>query len=179
LAEGLESLSAEQRDQALQAGLSRYFGGADLSSVAVEAKRAVGGHVTVSYRFVARHFARLEGSGMVAGALTFPHLLGRRFLVTPARRTPLFIESSERSAVTATVSLPLGYALVGAVPEVRLERAAGHFTRTERQVGAVLTITEDFGLAQARIEPEAYEAFAQFAGEVDLVQQRDVLFARP
>ena len=49
LAEALESLSPDQRDQALQSALSRYYGGADLSKLQVDAKRDVGAPVIVSY----------------------------------------------------------------------------------------------------------------------------------
>jgi hypothetical protein len=105
-------------------------------------------------------------------------MLGRRFLATPTRQTSLFIEGTEGSRLTATLKLPPGWALSGAVPEVRLEGPAGRFVRTERQQGGVVTVTEDFRLAQARVAPADYQAFARFAGEVDLVQQRDVVFER-
>jgi hypothetical protein len=146
--------------------------------VKVDSKREVGGEVTLSYRFVARRFARVDGNQLVAGALTFPHMLGRRYLATPTRTTPLFIDFSESSRVTATVTLPPGFSLAGPVAEAKLETPAGRFVRAERQEGQVLTVTEDFRLAQARVAPKDYEAFAQFAGEVDLLQQRDLQFER-
>jgi hypothetical protein len=178
LGEGLESMSPEQRDQALQSGLSRYFGGADLSSVAVTSKREVGGEVKVSYHFVAPRFARVDGTTLVAGALTFPHMLGRRFLATPTRTTPSFLDGSEASKVTATLTLPPGFSLAQPIGEVKLETRDGRFVRTEQQQGGVLTVTEDFRLSQARIAPKDYAGFAQFAGEVDLLQQRDLVFEK-
>lgn len=176
LREGLDGMSPEQRDQALQSGLSRYYGGADLSSVAVDAKRECGGQVTISYHFVARRFARTEGTSLIAGPLTFPHLLGRRFVGTPSRTTPLFIASTEAAAVSATVKLPPGFTLTQPMSDVKVNTANGRFARSERQTGDVLVVTEDFRLDQARISPKDYADFAQFAGEVDLVQQRDLLF---
>jgi hypothetical protein len=179
LTEALESMSVEQRDQALQSALSRYFGGADLSGLVVDAQRQVGGTVTVSYHFVAPRYARSEGAGrLVASALTFPHQLGRRYLATPTRTTPLYIESTETSQVTASLTLPPGWHLKDPVADVTLEGPSGRYVRTERQVGDTLEVSEDFRLTQARIAPTDYQAFGQFAGEVDLLQQREVFFEK-
>lgn len=179
LAEALESISKDQRDQALQSALSRYFGGADLSGLEVEAKREVGGTVKVKYRFVAKRFGRVEGDGkLVVGALTYPHLLGRRFLATSTRVTPLFIDGSESTHTVATITLPKGWRLSSPVGEVKLTGPAGHFVRKEQQVGDVLNVDEDYRLDQARVAPKDYDRFAQFAGEVDLLQQRDLLIER-
>jgi hypothetical protein len=179
LAEALESISPDQRDQALQSALSRYFGGADLSDLQVDAKRQVGGTVSVKYRFVARRFGRVEADGrLVLGALTYPHMLGRRFLATSTRVTPLFIDGSESTHTTATVTLPKGYALSSPLGEVKLAGPAGHFVRREKQTGDVLQIEEDYRLEQARVSPKQYDDFARFAGELDLLQQRDLLVER-
>ena len=179
LAEALEALSADQREQALQSALSRYFGGADLSALKVDAQRKVGGTVAVSYHFVASRFARAEGNGrLVAGALTFPHLLGRRYLNTPSRVTPLFIDGSETAHVTATLTLPPGWQLVEPLGSIERQGPSGRYARTERQDKDVLRITEDFRLSQSRIPPNLYDAFAQFAGELDLLQQREVVFEK-
>jgi cellulose synthase operon protein C len=181
LAEALESIAPDQRDQALQGALSRYFGGADLSALKVDATRQVGGTVKVAYEFIARRFARSDrleqGPGrLIAGGLTFPHMLGRRFLAVPARKTPLFIEGTETSHLTATLTLPKGWVLAAPEAEITLEGPNAKFVRTEKQAGAQVVVTEDFRLMQSRISPAQYEAFGQFSGEVDLVQQRDVLF---
>jgi len=179
LAEALESMNTEQRDQALQAALARYFGGADLSGLTVDTRREVGGTVTVAYHFVAPRFGRVEGPGkLVASALTFPHQLGRRYLATPTRTTPLFIEATETAAVTARLTLPPGWRLKDPVGEVKLEGPSGRFQRSERQDGEVLSVTEAFHLEQSRIAPQDYQAFGQFAGEVDLLQQREVFFEK-
>jgi hypothetical protein len=179
LAEALESLSADQRDQALQSALSRYFGGADLSKLSLDAPREVGAAVTVRYEFVARRFARPEGDGrLVAASLTYPLMVGRRFLAVPQRVSPLFIESSESTVTKATVRLPGGWRLASPVGEVKVTGPSGEYVRHEAQVGDVVTVSEAFRLTQSRVPPKAYDAFAQFAGEVDLLQQRDLLFER-
>ena len=179
LAEALESISQDQRDQALQSALSRYFGGADLSGLQVDAKRQVGATVTVKYHFVAKRFGRLEGDGrLVVGSLTYPHMLGRRFLATSTRVTPLFIEGSESTHTVCDVKLPKGWKLASPLGEAKLTGPAGRFERREQQVGDVLHVEEDYRLEQARVAPKDYDKFAQFAGELDLLQQRDLLIER-
>ncbi|HEY1087227.1 MAG TPA: DUF3857 domain-containing protein, partial [Archangium sp.] len=179
LAEALESLSPDQRDQALQSALSRYYGGADLSKLSVDAKRDVGAPVIVSYEFKAARFARAEGgSRLVASSLTYPLMLGRRFLAVPSRVTPLFIDTSEASSTKATLTLPAGWVLQGPVGEVKLEGPSGKYVRREAQQGNIVKVEEECVLTQSRVPPKQYDAFAQFAGEVDLVQQRDLLFEK-
>lgn len=179
LAEALESISPEQRDQALQSSLSRYFGGADLSKLEVDAPRAVGATVTVRYQFRAERFGRLEGRGrLIASSPTYPLMLGRRFLQVASRVTPLFIEASEASVSKATLTLPAGWSLVGALGEVKLDGPSGSYVRRETQSGDVVTFHEEFRLTQSRVPTKEYDRFAQFVGELDLVQQRDLLFEK-
>lgn len=179
LAEALESISPEQRDQALQSSLARYFGGADLSKLEVEAPRVVGATVTVRYEFRAERFGRAEGAGrLVASSPTYPLMLGRRYLQVPARVTPLFIEASEASVTKATLTLPPGWSLKSPLGEVKLTGPSGTYVRHEVQSGNVVTFDEDFRLTQSRIPTKDYDRFAQFAGELDLVQQRDLLFEK-
>jgi hypothetical protein len=64
------------------------------------------------------------------------------------------------------------------VGEVKLSGPSGEYVRREAQQGAVLKVEEEFRLTQARVPPKEYDAFGQFAGEVDLVQQRDLLFQK-
>src|SRR5262249_21173915 len=61
LSEALDSIPPDQREQALQSALSRYFGGAQLSKLTLDLKRQVGASVTVRYAFKAPRFARAEG----------------------------------------------------------------------------------------------------------------------
>jgi len=179
LAEALESVSPDQRDQALQGALSRYFGGAELSKLDVSSARKVGATVTVRYEFKAPRFGRLEGNKrMVLGALTFPLMLGRRFLALGSRVTPLFIDSSEHTRTVATVTLPKGWVLTAPLGEVTRSKPWGTFVRKESQVGDTLHIEETFDLAQSRIPPSKYDAFAQFAGDLDLLQGRDLLLEK-
>lgn len=175
LAEALEAVPPDQREQALQSALSRYFGGAELSKLELDAKRQVGATVTVRYSFTAPRFARAEGKTLVFSQATFPALLGRRYLQLGSRRTPLFLDSVEESSTVATLTLPEGYVLSGALPEVKLECPYGRYARHEKPAGKTVAIDESYRIEMARVPPQDYEKFGAFAGEVDLVQGREML----
>ena len=139
----------------------------------------MGAPVTVSYEFIARRFGRVEAPGrIIAASLTYPLMVGRRFLAVPSRVTPLFIDSSEASSTRATLKLPPGWVLRSPVNEVKLLGPSGEYVRREAQQGDQVQVDEEFRLTQSRIAPQKYDAFVQFAGEVDLVQQRDLLFEK-
>lgn len=175
LAEALESVPPDQREQALQSALSRYFGGAELSKLDLEMKREVGAPVTVKYAFTSPRFARAEGKSLVFSHATFPALLGRRYIQLGQRRTPLFLDSVEESTTTATLTLPEGYVLDGPLPEVKLSCPYGKYERHEKPNGRVVSIDEKYRIEMARVPPQDYDKFGQFAGEVDLVQGREML----
>ena len=54
----------------------------------------------------------------------------------------------------------------------------GRFVRSEKQEGNVVTFLEGMRLPRNRIYPRDYEAFAQFAGDVDLIQTRDLILTQ-
>ncbi len=180
LGEAFEQLSVDQRKQAIEQALSRMFGGADLKSVDVDIKREVGGSVSVKYAFSASRFGRKEGEQtMVLGPLTFPWNLGRRYLVTSQRVTPLLLEASESTKAVATITVPAGYRLKDLVPEAKTECPWGSYLRREAQQGSVVTIQEEARLVQSRVPVSGYEQFGEFAGATDLLQGKDVLLVKP
>jgi hypothetical protein len=179
LAEALEALAPDQRNQALEGALSRYYGGAEMSGVTVDFAREVGAPLTVRYRFKAPHFARLEPDGdLVLSALTFPAQLGARFVQLGSRTTPLYIDSTEASRSLVELTLPPGYQVLSPAAQVKSQSAYGHFRRAEKQEGNVFHVEEEYRLGLARIPPKGYEELGQFAGEVDLVQSRDLVVRR-
>jgi hypothetical protein len=178
-AEQLEAIPPDQRKQALEQALSRYFGGAELSDVSMEAPRAVGAKLVLKYKFQAPGFARREGNALVLGPLTFPTQLSRRYVQVRTRKTPLVIDASEGIALEATLQLPAGASLAEPLPGLKVEGPLGTFEHAERQQGRTVTVREALQLRLGRVAPEAYEDFARFAGQVDLVQARDLVVRLP
>ncbi|MDY7226785.1 DUF3858 domain-containing protein [Hyalangium rubrum] len=180
LAEAFDALSAENRQQALQNAVARYFGGADLSSVKLEHAEEVGAPFILSYQLTVPRYGRPEGNKRIMlGPVTFPAMLGRRYVQLSSRDTPLFIDNSEASDTQVTVTLPEGWKLSDPQPELKVDSAFGSFRRTEKQEGRVLTITESLRMPRNRIPPKSYEAFSSFAGDVDLLQTRDLVLLTP
>ena len=173
LSNALETLSLEQRTQALQSALSHYFGGAELSEVHADLKQSIGAPLTVRYHFAVPQFARRHADQWILGALTFPHLLGKRLIQTGSRQTDLFIPGSENSRTTVELKLPAGEQF-SPVESLKSQSAFGRFERHERFTAGRIKIEETFQLAMGRIAPVDYEAFSGFAGEVDLIQSRDL-----
>ena len=174
LAETLEGVSTEQRDQALQQALSRYFGGAELSGLRLEVKRTVGAPVSLRYHFVAPRFARVDDGRMTLGPLTYPAQVGRRYVTVGTRRSPLFIDSTEQNVSHVALRLPPGWHIDDPLKGGKLESAFGLFTRDEAE-SDVFRVEERYRLDMARVPVEQYEAFAGFAGQVDLLQTRDLV----
>jgi hypothetical protein len=182
LAEALEQLSPDQKQQALQSALSRYFGGAELSALRLDGQREVGAPMTVHYEFRSPRFGRLEGEGaqqrMMLPPVTFPAHLGRRFVQLGSRRTPLFVDDTELTRTHAEIQLPAGFALREPIVGYQLHTRFGTYDRGEKVAGGTLTVDELYRLEMARIAPRDYEAFSRFAGEMDLVQSRDLVLIK-
>ena len=178
LAETLEGVSKEQRDQALQQALSRYFGGAQLSNLRLDVKRAVGAPVSLRYHFVAPRFARVEEDRMTLGPLTYPASIGRRYVTLGSRRSPLFIDSTEQNVSHVSLRLPPGWHIDDPLKGAKLESPFGLYARDE-QGTEVFRVEERYRLDMARIPARQYEAFAGFAGQVDLLQTRDIVAVKP
>jgi cellulose synthase operon protein C len=110
--------------------------------------------------------------------VTYPALLGRRYLALSERTTALFLDSTESSATRVTMTLPPGWSLADPLANQATQCPWGKLARREKQLGNVVTVEEDFSLQAGRIPAPEYLRFAQFAGEVDLLQGRDLLIRK-
>jgi hypothetical protein len=179
LAEAFEQLAAESRKQALQGAVARYFGGAELSSVKLEHTEEVGAPFVLRYEFTVPGFARAEGNNRLAlGPLTFPSQLGREYVQLSSRNTPLVLDRTQASRVQVALTLPQGWKLVDPQANLKVDSPFGRYLRTEKQEGRTLSIDETLMLYRNRVTPKAYEEFAQFTGDVDLLQTRDLFVAK-
>ncbi|HEX8822568.1 MAG TPA: DUF3857 domain-containing protein [Archangium sp.] len=178
LAEALEAISGERRRQALQGAVGRYFSGAELTDLKLERTEAVGAPLTVRYTFKAPSFARVDGNKLVLPPITMPAMLGRQYVQLSTRTTPLYLEDTEASRTQVTLTMPQGYRLADAQAQLKSESPFGRLQRTEKQEGRTLTIDESLRVERGRIPVKKYEDFAHFAGEVDLIQSRDLVLVK-
>jgi hypothetical protein len=175
LADAFEALSAETRKQSLQGAVTRYFGGADLTMVKLEHAKEVGAPFILRYEFNVPRFARIDDKRMVLGPITYPSQLGRRYVQLSARKTPLFIDETEANNTQVQLTLPEGWRLQDPQASLKVNNRFGRFVRSEKQEGRVLTIIEGLRMPRTRVMPQDYNTFARFAGDVDLIQTRDLV----
>ncbi|WP_257452600.1 DUF3857 domain-containing protein [Archangium lipolyticum] len=178
LAEAFEAISGDRRRQALQGAVGRYFGGAELTDLKLERTEEVGAPFTVRYAFKASNFARVDRDRVVLPPITMPSMLGRQYVQLSTRGTPLYLESTDASRVQVTLTMPQGYRLTDPQAQLKVESPFGRLSRTEKQEGRALTIEETLRVERARVPVKKYEDFAHFAGQVDLIQSRDLVLEK-
>jgi predicted Zn-dependent protease len=175
LADNFDALGAERTKEALQTAVTRYFGLAELTWYQLDHPEEVGTPFVLRYKFQVPNFARIEQKRMVLGPVTFPSQLGRRYVQLSSRDTPLFIDESEASNTVVELTLPVGWRLQDPQPSLKVNNRFGRFGRSEEQKGRVLTIIEALRMPRTRVMPQDYNTFARFAGDVDLIQLRDLV----
>jgi tetratricopeptide (TPR) repeat protein len=178
LAESFEAISGERRRQALQSMVGRYFSGAELTDLRLEHSEEVGAPFTVRYAFKASGFARADKDKLVLPSITLPAMLGRQYVQLSTRTTPLYVDDTEESRAVVTLTMPQGYRLSDPQAQLKVEGPFGRLLRTEKQEGRTLTLEETLRVERARIPVKKYEDFAHFAGEVDLIQSRDLVLVK-
>jgi hypothetical protein len=94
------------------------------------------------------------------------------------RTTPLFIDGTEESRAQVTLTMPQGYRLADPQAQLNAESPFGRLRRTEKQEGRTLTVDETLRVERGRIPAQKYEDFAHFAGQVDLIQSRDLVLTK-
>ncbi len=179
LIEWLQSVSTEKQRQQFEASLSRYFGGATLSDLTVTPHPENTPSVVLNYRITAGRFAQAVGQGRLAsGPITYPLFLGSRYIANSVRNSDLFIPQGERATAHTTLALPQGWHLHATSAAADLQVLQNRFRRREVQSGATLTVDEDYQIPAERVPVKEYATFADFAGAVDLQQQRELLFEK-
>jgi hypothetical protein len=178
LAEAFEAISGERRRQALQGSVGRYFSGAELTDLKLERTEEVGAPFTVRYAFKAPSFGRVDKDRLVLPSITMPAQLGRQYVQLSTRTTPLYLADTEASRTVVTLTMPQGLKLSDPQAQLKVESPFGRLLRTEKQEGRTLTVDESLRLERGRIPAKQYEDFAHFAGQVDLIQSRDLVLTK-
>ena len=138
----------------------------------------MGAPFTVKYAFKATNFARVEGSTLVVPPITMPALLGRQYVQLSTRTIPLFLDRTDATHTVVTLKMPAGYRLTDPQAQLKSDSPFGRLLRTEKQEGGALVVDETLRVERGRIPVKQYEEFAHFAGEVDLIQSRDLVLKK-
>jgi hypothetical protein len=173
----LERLDQAARRQAVEQLLTRSLRGIRLTELAIEGEEDPEAPLVMRWKGTATGLTRDGGGAVLVDAPMLAARLGARHVRLAARTTPLLLDAAERSLMRLTVTPPPGLSARPSAPE-RLEGPFGAFERTERLEGGALVREDRLELRRGRIAPEAYGAFAAFAGGVDEVQARPVVFPR-
>ena len=89
----------------------------------------------------------------------------------------MVVRTPETTLQRIEIELPEGLVPAPA-PPASFEGPLGSFSRTERAEGRSLVREERIDLRRGRVPPDRYPDLAAFAGAVDQVQQRAVLFQK-
>src|SRR5260370_25574858 len=102
--------------------------------------------------------------------------LSRRWAASGERTVPLLIDSPEILTSQTTLSLPAGKHLRNAPSPITLSTRFGSYSwRAREESPGRLVIDESLSLAQQRVSPAQYPAFAAFARTVDEAQSQELL----
>lgn len=175
--EGLEKLDATERRQAVEAMLSRTFGGVTVQEVTIGGEDEPPAPLEIRWRGTVPDLARAAGGGMVMDAPLFPARLASRYVQIAQRRTPLLLPTPEVGVAKVEIVAPEGLA-VRASPARKVETPFGTFTRTERAEGRTLVREDRLAVTRGRVPPERYGDFAAFAAAVDAIQDDPAVFHR-
>ncbi|WP_243338780.1 DUF3857 domain-containing protein, partial [Anaeromyxobacter soli] len=171
----LEKLDATERRQAVEAMLSRTFGGFAVQDVTIEGEDDPAAPLGIRWRGSAPELARAADGGVVVDAQVFPARLASRYVQVASRRTALLLPTPERGTSRVEIIAPAGLSARAAAAR-KVETPFGTFERTERADGRTLVREERLDLARGRIAPERYGDFAGFAAAVDAIQDDPAVF---
>jgi hypothetical protein len=152
-----------------QRTLAEYFPGATLKELKWSGENDDGGPFVVEYRFRSLQLARRVGKKLVFPA-PFPANLGRRYANVAARKTPLSLEYVPPTELRAHVKVPAGVTVE--LPPAARADGFGVFEQRTRSTANGFNLEALFFMPQARVPPERYREFVEFALRVDRSEAR-------
>jgi hypothetical protein len=169
----IERLDAEGRRRVVEGVLARSFHGVAVEAFSIEGEEEPDAPLQVRWRARASGLARPAGGGLRLDRSILPFRISARYVQLAARQTPLLIASPERTIQRVRIVPPSGLAPLPG-PAVAIEGPGARYVRSERVEEGSLVREERLEIDRARVSPERYPAFAEFAGRVDAVQQAPV-----
>jgi hypothetical protein len=175
---GVERLDAEGRRRLVEGVLARSFHGVSVEGFSIEGEDDRDAPLELRWRARATDLARPAGAGVRLEWPVLPFRLSARWVQLASRRTPLLVGAAERVVQRVRIVPPPGLVPVAGEP-VAIEGPWARYVRTERLEGGALVREERLDIERARIPPDSYPAFAEFAGRVDAIQRAPVALEPP
>jgi hypothetical protein len=168
--EALEQLPPDRLRPAFeQRTLAEYFPGASLKDLTWKGADDDTGPFTVEYRFRSLQLARRVGGRLILPA-PFPANLRRRYANVAARKTPLSIDYVAPTELRAQVRVPAGVEVE--LPQAVRADGFGEFEQSAHRTADGFELQARFAMPQARVPPEKYREFVEFALRVDRTEAR-------
>jgi tetratricopeptide (TPR) repeat protein len=168
--EALEKLSPDRvRPEFEQRTLGFYFPGSTLTDLRWSGENDDGGLFTVEYKFRSPQLARRIGGRLVLPA-PYPAMLGKRYVGVAQRRTPLAVDYAAPTQLEARIAVPSGVDVL--VPPAAKADGFGVFEQIAEKTPSGLRLKASFAMPRARVLPERYRDFVDFATRVDRAEAR-------
>lgn len=180
--EQVENIAEEKlRQQIEQRALGFYFPGASLLDLKYGPMDRDTAELTVEYRFRAPRLGRSRrsdgGSELVLPA-PYPLLLGRNYVSVARRRTPMMLHYALPTVLDARITIPAGARVAQLAAPLQLADFGQFNQQVTAQGGRILLHTET-SLPLARVLPERYPRFVEFATRIDAAEETIAVLTLP
>ncbi len=169
------------RQELEQRALGFFFPGASLLELKYGPIDNEDEPLVIEYRFHAPQLARSrveKGAQELVLPAPFPSLFGRNYVRVASRTTPLFVHYMAPTTLSATYVLPPRVRVAQLAPPVEISEF-GHFSQraVASESGDRVTLAIELAIPVARISPERFPAFTQFARQIDAAEAGFALLA--
>ncbi len=156
------------------------FSGAELVDYQLEGRDTPEEPLVLRYRLRRAGYARPQGDALVIEDRYDLPDLTRRFARLPDRTVPMLLDARIDEAVSVRLEAPPGFRIEGpgGPDEVRYEGAFGAYERAVQRDGATLWIRHHLTVPIQRIQPDQYNDFSDWTGDVDRATYGRVVLKR-
>jgi len=166
----LNSLSPARQKKVMEAGLGKYFSGAMLSKVKIEALEDPDKPLVLKYQMQVPGFAcRLEDTLVIQGGF-YPYRLAASLISKEVRKSPLLLGDETNTRTRVELHFPKGTMLSKKV-DLSLQAPLSNFNYRVTTGKNSLVIEKSLQVKSGRVTPSKYPKFREFCLKVD---QQDV-----
>ncbi|MBN2494520.1 MAG: hypothetical protein JXR96_08025 [Deltaproteobacteria bacterium] len=170
----LGTMSPAQQQKALESGLGRYFGEAELMRFELGALSDPDAPLSLEYGFRAPRFARRTEHELIIRQGFYPYQLAQELISSEERSAPLLLGDDTHTHTRVRLALPDG-ARVDPPGPVELIAPASRFVQTFQFKDGVLELNKQLDVEAGRISREDYPAFRDFCREVDRADTAEIV----